>query len=86
MFAQDIDPVRYVEEKGLKQENDAGAIRGICEQVLADNPQSVADFKAGKDRALGFLVGQTMKAMKGQADPVRIKEILRICLTSANVL
>ena len=77
MFAQDIDPVRYVEEKGLKQENDAGAIRGICEQVLADNPQSVADFKAGKDRALGFLVGQTMKAAKGKANPGVINEILK---------
>ena len=77
MFAQDIDPVRYVEEKGLKQESDAGAIRVLCEQVLAEHPQSVADFRAGRDRALGFLVGQTMKAAKGKADPATVNRVLK---------
>ena len=81
MFAQDIDPVQYVEEKGLKQENNAGALRRICEQVLTENPQSVADYRAGKDRALGFLVGQTMKAAKGKADPATVNRLLKELLS-----
>ncbi len=77
MFEDDTDPVRYVEEKGLKQETDSGAIRAICEQVIADNPQSVADYKAGKEKAIGFLVGQTMKAAKGKADPGTVNSLLK---------
>jgi len=77
MFDEDIDPVKYVEEKGLKQENDAGAIKAICEQVIAENPQSVADYKAGKEKAIGFLVGQTMKAAKGKADPGTVNQLLK---------
>ena len=77
MFDRDIDPVSYVDEKGLKQESDAGAIRTICEQVIADNPQSVADYRAGRDRAIGFLVGQTMKAAKGKADPGIVNQLLK---------
>ena len=77
MFEDDTDPVRYVEEKGLKQETDSGAIRAICEKVIADNPQSVADYKAGKEKAIGFLVGQTMKAAKGKADPGTVNSLLK---------
>lgn len=77
MFEDDTDPVRYVEERGLKQETDSGAIRAICEKVIADNPQSVADYKAGKEKAIGFLVGQTMKAAKGKADPGTVNSLLK---------
>ncbi|MBR1471671.1 MAG: Asp-tRNA(Asn)/Glu-tRNA(Gln) amidotransferase subunit GatB [Lachnospiraceae bacterium] len=77
MFAKDVDPVEYVEEKGLQQEQDAGAVRQVCEQVLKDNPQSVADYLGGKDRALGFLVGQAMKASKGKADPGMVNRLLK---------
>lgn len=69
MFEKDLDPGKYVEEKGLKTVNDEGALRKTVEEVIAANPQSVADFKSGKEKAIGFLVGQTMKAMKGKADP-----------------
>ena len=77
MFEKDIDPEKYVEEKGLKTVNDEGALRAAVEQVIAANPQSVADFRSGKEKAIGFLVGQTMKAMKGKADPGMVNQLLR---------
>lgn len=63
------DPKVVVEEKGMKQVSDEGALLAIVTQVLDANPQSIADFKNGKNRAVGFLVGQVMKASKGQANP-----------------
>ena len=77
MFEENIDPESYVEEKGLKTVNDEGALRKTIEEVLAANPQSVEDYHNGKDRAIGFLVGQTMKAMKGKADPAMVNQILK---------
>ena len=77
MFEQDVDPDHYVEEKGLKTVNDEGALRKTIEEVIAANPQSVEDYHNGKDRAIGFLVGQTMKAMKGKADPALVNQILK---------
>lgn len=77
IFSEDIDPVAYVEEKGLKTVNDEDALRKTIEEIVAANPQSVADYKGGKEKAIGFLVGQTMKAMKGKADPGSVNEILR---------
>ena len=77
MFEQDVDPEHYVEEKGLKTVNDEGALRKTIEEVIAANPQSVGDYHNGKDRAIGFLVGQTMKAMKGKADPALVNQILK---------
>lgn len=63
------DPKQVVEEKGMKQVSDTSAILAIINEVLDNNPQSIEDFKNGKDRAVGFLVGQVMKASKGQANP-----------------
>lgn len=77
MFEEDIDPEKYVEEKGLKTVNDEGALRRTIEEVIANNPQSVDDYHNGKEKAIGFLVGQTMKAMKGKADPGMVNQILR---------
>lgn len=77
IFAEDIDPDKYVEEKGLKTVNDEGALRATIEQVIADNPQSVEDYRNGKEKAIGFLVGQTMKAMKGKANPGMVNQILK---------
>lgn len=77
MFARDVAPIQYVEEKGLKTVNDESALRSVVEQVIAANPQSVSDYRGGKEKALGFLVGQTMKAMKGKADPVSVDRLLR---------
>ena len=77
MFEEDVDPEKYVEEKGLKTVNDEGALRKTIEEIIATNPQSVEDYHNGKDRAIGFLVGQTMKAMKGKADPAMVNQILK---------
>ena len=73
----DVDPEKYVEEKGLKVVNDEGKLRGVVEEIIQNNPQSVQDYKAGKAKAAGFLVGQTMKAMKGKADPGLVNELVK---------
>ena len=77
VFKKDIDPNQYVEEKGLKTVNDEGALRATIEQVMKENPQSVEDYRNGKEKAIGFLVGQTMKAMKGKANPGMVNKILK---------
>lgn len=77
IFAENIDPEAYVEENGLKIVNDEGELRSTIEGIIAANPQSVADYNSGKEKAIGFLVGQTMKAMKGKADPGMINKILK---------
>lgn len=77
IFTEDVDPDKYVEEKGLKTVHDEGALRSAIEEVIAANPQSVEDYRNGKEKAIGFLVGQTMKAMKGKADPGMINKILK---------
>ena len=77
VFKNDIDPDKYVEEKGLKTVNDAGELRTVVEQVIKDNPQSVEDYRNGKEKAIGFLVGQTMKAMKGKANSGMVNQILK---------
>lgn len=82
MFENDIDPKAYVEEHGLGMVVDTGTLEAVVEQVMIDNPQSVTDFKNGKDKAIGFLVGQTMKAMKGKAEPNLVQSILREKLNS----
>ena len=76
VFADDIDPEKYVEENGLKTVNDEGALRSTIEKIVEANPQSVEDYRNGKKKAIGFLVGQTMKEMKGKADPGMINQIL----------
>jgi Glu-tRNA(Gln) amidotransferase subunit E-like FAD-binding protein len=68
---------QYVEEKGLKTVNDEGALRKVVEEVIAANSQSVEDYHNGKEKAIGFLVGQTMKAMKGKADPASVNQMLK---------
>ncbi|MFD2169799.1 Asp-tRNA(Asn)/Glu-tRNA(Gln) amidotransferase subunit GatB [Tumebacillus lipolyticus] len=70
------DPAKIVEEKGLVQISDEGALAKIVEEVVANNPKSVEDYKAGKDRALGALVGQVMKATKGQANPGVVNKLI----------
>ncbi|WIV18675.1 Asp-tRNA(Asn)/Glu-tRNA(Gln) amidotransferase subunit GatB [Paenibacillus polygoni] len=69
-------PKQIVEEKGLVQISDEGAILTIVEQVVAANPQSVEDYKAGKQKAIGFLVGQVMKESKGKANPGLANKLL----------
>ena len=76
-FDENVDPEKYVEEKGLKIVQDDGALEEVLKKVIADNPQAVADYKGGKEKALGALVGQTMKEMKGKANPGVVNKKLR---------
>ena len=77
VFDKDIDPEQYVEEKGLKSVNDEGELRDAVQRVIEENPQSVEDYHGGKEKALGFLVGQTMKATKGKANPGMVNKLLK---------
>ncbi|MDF2541449.1 MAG: glutamyl-tRNA(Gln) amidotransferase, subunit [Herbinix sp.] len=77
IFKENVDPLDYVEKHGLGMVSDDGLLRSSIEQILSDNPQSIADYKSGKTKAFGFLVGQTMKEMKGKADPGKINQILK---------
>ena len=77
IYYEDVDPQVYVEEHGLKMVNDDNLLRTVVEGVIAANPQSVADYKGGKEKALGFLVGQTMKQMKGKANPGAVNKMLK---------
>ncbi len=71
-----VSPREYVKEKGLLQISDEGAIVGIIDAVIARSPKEVADFKAGKEKLLGFFVGQAMKETKGKANPALLNELL----------
>jgi aspartyl-tRNA(Asn)/glutamyl-tRNA(Gln) amidotransferase subunit B len=77
MFESGKKPDEIVKEKGLVQISDESAIIAIVEEVLAANPQSVADYKAGKEKAIGFLVGQVMKQSKGRANPELANKLLK---------
>lgn len=81
IFSEDLDPENYVEEHGLKTVSDEGALKAAVEKVVADNPQAAADYRGGKEKALGALVGQTMKAMKGKANPGMVNQMLREMLS-----
>ena len=75
MFKEPRDPQKIIEEKGWVQISDEGAIKEIVLKIIEANPQSVADFKAGKDKAVGFLVGQAMKETKGKANPQMLNKM-----------
>lgn len=75
LFENPKNPQAIIEEKGWIQISDEGAIKEVVMQVLEANPQSIADYKAGKDKALGFLVGQAMKATKGKANPQMLNQM-----------
>ena len=77
IFREDIDPEQYVEAHGLKMVNDDNLLRTVVEHVISANQQSVADYRGGKEKALGFLVGQTMKQMKGKANPGAVNKMLK---------
>lgn len=68
--------LKLVKFLGLEQVSDTGALQAMVDEVIAANPQSVADFKAGKDRAVGFLVGQIMKKSRGKANPAMVNEMI----------
>ena len=77
VFADDGDVDAYVKEHGLEQVSDAGLVGSVVDKVLAANPKSIQDFKAGKEKAFGFLVGQVMRELKGQASPQVVNQALR---------
>ncbi len=77
MFDKNIDPEKYVEEKGLKTVNDERELQKTIEDIIVANPKSVEDYRNGKEKAISFLVGQTMKAMKGKADPNMVNKMLK---------
>lgn len=77
MFNDDIDPEKYVDEHELKMDNNTDELKGVLEEIIANNPKSVEDFHNGKEKAIGALVGQAMKATKGKADPKMINQMLR---------
>jgi aspartyl-tRNA(Asn)/glutamyl-tRNA(Gln) amidotransferase subunit B len=74
------DPARIVEERGLKQTSDTGAIEAVIADVLAANADKVAEYRSGKDKLFGFFVGQTMKAMQGKGNPAVVNELLKKAL------
>ena len=76
MFNTSKSPKEIIEEKGMKQVSNEDEILKIVTEVLDENPQSIVDFKNGKDRALGFMVGQVMKKSKGQANPKLASDLL----------
>ena len=82
MWAGEGDADAIIAAKGLKQISDSGEIEKIIDEVLAANPKSVEEFRAGKDKAFNALVGQAMKASRGKANPTQVNEILKRKLTS----
>jgi aspartyl-tRNA(Asn)/glutamyl-tRNA(Gln) amidotransferase subunit B len=76
MLEEGADPVKIIKDKGLEQVSDTGAIENFVDEVLACNAQSIADYQKGKDRALGYLVGQVLKASHGKANPTLAKELI----------
>jgi len=76
MLATGKNPDTIINEKGLRQVTDTGAIESIIDEVIKNNPKSVEDYKNGKDKALKFLIGQVMKESKGKANPQMVNDIL----------
>ncbi len=77
MYASGKDADAIVEEKGLKQVTDTGAIEAIIDEVIAENPDNVAAYRGGKDKLFGFFVGQVMKKSQGKANPAAVNELLK---------
>lgn len=77
MYTSGKNPADIVEEKGLKQVTDTGAIESLIDEVIAENPDQVAAYRGGKDKLFGFFVGQAMKKSQGKANPALVNEILK---------
>jgi aspartyl-tRNA(Asn)/glutamyl-tRNA(Gln) amidotransferase subunit B len=77
MWSEGRDADAIIEAKGLKQITDTSAIERAIDEVMAKNPQQLADFRAGKDKLFGFFVGQVMKATQGKANPAQLNELLK---------
>lgn len=77
VFTDGVDPEKYVEENNLAQVTDLSALRPIIEQVIAENEKSVSEYKAGKTQAMGYIIGQAMRALKGKAPAQEVQKILK---------
>jgi aspartyl-tRNA(Asn)/glutamyl-tRNA(Gln) amidotransferase subunit B len=77
LFASPRDPEIIAKEKGLVQISDDGVLARIAADIIAQNPQSVHDYKAGKEKALGFLMGQAMRASRGQGNPQIFNRLIK---------
>jgi aspartyl-tRNA(Asn)/glutamyl-tRNA(Gln) amidotransferase subunit B len=77
MWSEGRGADEIIEAKGLKQITDTSAIERAIDEVLAKNPQQLADYRAGKDKLFGFFVGQAMKATQGKANPAQLNELLK---------
>ena len=82
VVTEDIEPLSYMELHGLMSLNDEGALQAAIDEVLAENPAIVEEYRSGKDKVFGFLVGQVMKKTKGKADPGTVNGLLRKSLQS----
>lgn len=76
MFESDVDPAAYVEEHGLRMESDSGLLEETVKKILDANPKAVGELKEGKDKVIGFLMGQVMKEMKGKANPPQVSGMI----------
>jgi len=81
MLERGEPPEKIVKEKGLEQVSDTSNIEKAVDEVLAAHPQQVSDYRAGKEKVFGFLIGQIMKATQGKANPQMVNEILNRKLT-----
>jgi aspartyl-tRNA(Asn)/glutamyl-tRNA(Gln) amidotransferase subunit B len=77
MIASGQEPAAIIESKGLSQVSDTGALEKIIDQVMAENPDKVAEYKSGKDKLFGFFVGLVMKLSQGKANPGIVNELLK---------
>jgi aspartyl-tRNA(Asn)/glutamyl-tRNA(Gln) amidotransferase subunit B len=82
MWMGEGDADAVIEKRGLKQITDTGAIEQVIEEIMGANPDQVAQYRAGKDKLIGFFVGQVMKATQGKANPGQVNELLRKKLSS----
>jgi aspartyl-tRNA(Asn)/glutamyl-tRNA(Gln) amidotransferase subunit B len=83
MWAGEGTADAVIEARGLKQITDSSAIEAIVDKVIADNPGQAAEYRAGKEKLIGFFVGQVMKETGGKANPGQVNEILRTKLGSS---
>lgn len=77
IFTENVDPEKYVKDNNLAQVTDLSAIRPVIEQVIADNEKSVTEYKSGKTQAMGYIMGQAMRALKGKAPAGEVQKILK---------
>ena len=82
LWAGEGEVDEIIAARGLTQVSDAGEIEGIIAGIVAKNPDQVAQFRAGKEKVLGFFVGQVMKATQGKANPKQVNALLRKALTA----